>query len=387
MSAAHRTGGTRGMLEIDVRLLGFGRFRISAATYRVRVAKRREALARQLAENGQLGTLRALKDGDLAWPLIEQAQKQQRLNDPSLLADLRVRALLWPAIAATLPRLGRTPASRLWYKSALAHLRTLGFSDAAIIRDLARDDWPELLERWTVSPATKNGLRRAVSRFLTRYLGKKTHAFRLTVIDEESWPVQKVPEKLRGVRVEQFWKLMARVDEHLVPSYVTLAASGMRVGEYLNDAALELDPDEHVIYVAGKTGPKPHAVAADLWAYVEAACPCRVARITTPPTRIQNDARYKKLYRQLAGAGKALGIRVTIHDLRKLYARLGVQHVGETATQTALGHETAEMTRHYARWDSRRQVARAVGRALMSGKKSGKLPAEIRSRTGTERHP
>src|SRR5262245_3764004 len=126
----HRTRGDRGKLQIDVRLSGFGRFRVSSGTDRATVLRRRVELARRLNENGQLDTLRAIVDGSLSWPQIEEAAKKNRLENAALLSDLRIESNLWTAIEETLPKLGkRSATTRRWYKSQLEQLRTLGFGD------------------------------------------------------------------------------------------------------------------------------------------------------------------------------------------------------------------------------------------------------------------
>jgi hypothetical protein len=292
----HRTRGDRGNLEIDIRLPGFGRFRKSAGTARATVAKRRIALLRRLAENGQLETLRLILDGSLSWPHVEQAAKKGRLENATLLSDLLVDGNLQHAIDVTLPSMGKA-GTRARYGLALRQLEQLGvLTSDARVRDLLRDDWSERFQAWDVAPATKNGVRRAVSRFLTRYLGDKHHEFRRRVLHEDRWPKVDEPRRIRGFALEQFWPLMGHVPAHLVPSYVLLAATGMRVGEYLNDDAISLDEINRTITVVGKTGPQVYAIARPVWPYVRAAVPCRVARrrSATAPATLQEDPRYKK---------------------------------------------------------------------------------------------
>ena len=365
----HRTGGTRGNAEIDIRIEGFGRFRVSAQTTRSGAVARRKALARLLGELGQYEVLLAIKKGELAWGHLEHAQRQQRLASASLLADLRLKGNLATAIAATLPAMGPTALTRDRYRVALDALWHLGFDrESSTVADLKRDDWRELLAAWEASPATKNGVRTAVSRFLTRFLGDKHHPFRRAVLHEDRWPRLKVPKRVKGFDVAEFWPLMRLMPERLVPSFVVLAASGMRVGEYLNDDALEVDETHHVIHVKGKTGFKSYGVDPVAWEYVRAGVPCRASRMTKTPTRLQNDPRYKALYRAMRAAGEQLGIRISPHDLRRLYARLGVEARGQTATQHAIGHETPGMTADYARWHSQADVSSAVAKALGLGK-------------------
>lgn len=393
--AAHRTGGTRGMLEIDLRLKGFGRFRVSAGTHRATTLRRRKEIVKLLAELGQLDVLRAIKAGELAWSTLEEARRKERLADASLAADLKLKTRLADAIADTLPRMGPTAITRDRYRVALDGLRQLGLDpDTMTVAELKRDadDWASRFAAWSVSPATKNNVRTAVSRFLTRFLGHVHHPFRLEVLHEDRWRRFAVPRRVKGFAEAEFWPLMGQVPERLVPSYVVLAASGMRVGEYLHPD-IRVDEAHHVIETMGKTGPKTYAVDASAWEYVRAAIPCRVSRMRGTPTRLQNDPRYKLLYRWIRKAGAALGLEISVHDLRRLYVRLGVDAMGQVATQHAVGHETPAMTAEYARWKSQQEVSAAVAQGLgllpnaagMSGKKSGKVVANGGRRRAAKR--
>ena len=217
-----------------------------------------------------------------------------------------------------------------------------------------------------------------MSRLLTRLLGNKGHPFRLEVLHEDRWKKLPVPRRVRGFGKAEFWPLMALVPERGIASYVVLAASGMRVGEYLHPS-IRVDEAHHTIYTIGKTGPKVYSIDPHAWEYVRQAIPCRVSAMTRTPSRLQNDPRYKRLYLWIRKAGKTLGLDITLHDLRRLYVRLGVEAKGPVATQHAVGHETPAMTAEYSRWRNQADVSTAVAEGLglvpsaeMSGKKSGK---------------
>lgn len=408
----NRTGGDRGNSEIDLILEGFGRFRMTAGTKKAKLKKARESLARRLDELGQLEVLRALKDGELSWPVVMQAQRQKRLESDSLAADLRLKLTLRKAILATLPQMGKAAVTQERYAVGLDALAALGFdleTDPVSKLLAGKDDpsWAERLDAWTIvtgegetrkerapSPATKNAVRGAVSRFLTRYLGDKNHPFRRAVLHEDSWKRLPVPKRVKGVAEVGFWQLMAEVPERAIPSYIVLASSGMRVGEYLH-ADISIDETHHTINTFGKTGPKTYGVDPHAWAYVKQAVPCRVSMMRNrvrkdPVTRLQNDPRYNRLYRWLKTAGEKLGIAVTVHDLRRLYARLGTEEVGQVATQHAIGHETPGMTADYARWHTQQQVSTAVAKRLglvpnVSGEMSGDMVANGGDSRGSAR--
>jgi integrase len=377
----HSSGKGRGNAMIDLRLPGIGRFRMSSGTRKKTVFDRRVALVRTLAEiDAGPQLLEGLKAGTTTWVTLERAQRRQKLRDPGLAASLELGRNLKEAIDATLPRMGNSAATRERYRVALiSQLTALGvLTDTTAVRDLRREDWGELLDAWQVSNATKNGLRRAVSRFLSRYLGGKYHPFRHEVLHEDRWRILKVAPRIRGMEPKIFPKFIRKVPEKERESVMLLAATGMRVGEYLNDDAIRLDEHGGALIVQGKTGPKTYALDASLVPLAKRVIPCRVARMSVRPKKIQNDPRYKRLYRAVRQAGAALGLSVTIHDLRRLFVKIGVKAHGEVMTQYAVGHESPEMTREYARWHAAQEVATTVAKTLgMSGKMSGNVVTRI----------
>jgi integrase len=100
--------------------------------------------------------------------------------------------------------------------------------------------------------------------------------------------------------------------------------------------------------------------------------------MTKVPARLQNDPRYKAIYRAVKAAGAALGLNITVHDLRRLYVRLGVDARGEIATQHAVGHETPAMTAEYARWRSQAAVSHAVAQGLGLTRKDKRVRRKAR---------
>lgn len=362
-----RTNGRTGNGRIDLRIKGFGEFRKSAGTTKPAVFRRRVALVRLLGnELGEHDLLRALLNDEISWGEIERAQRQQRLRDPHLLASVRLDRPLEDALQQVLGWLlaRRKPRTTIdWYRTNFGYLvAPLGvLHKRATVRDLSQVDWPLVLAQWEASPATKNGLRRAISRALTILLEDKFHPFRRALMNPDKWPIQEVPKRSRAMNVELFWQLIDRVPERLRDCYLLLAVTGMRVGEYLNDAHLTVDRMGGALLVKGKTDYKRYAIAPNARYLLASAVPCRAAPVSRTPSRIQNDPRYRALLRAWQAAGAAIGYpHVGLHDLRRLYVRAGVRQVGETATQHAVGHETAEVTREYAREDRADEVAVAV---------------------------
>lgn len=325
----------------------------------------RAAVVQDLYDYGQVDVLVAFKKGEFTWANLLQAKKHKRLGAASLASDLRLQQPYGDAVRKILPAMGKSEGSRSRYESAL--LTTLpGYAKLDVtkpVADLVRLDWPLA---WTamasLSPASRNRVRSAVSRFLTLLLGSKHHQTRLDVLTAMG-PMEAEPEDAKDVSVAEFWTLMAHVPEPLVPSYVVLATTGMRIGEYLSctERSLRRFPS---IAVTGKEGARDVEVDPALEPIVRQAIPCRVAKAPKKPVPVQRDARYKRLYRALTTASEATGIVCTPHTLRHFYAAEGVERIDAVFVQHALGHKTPAMTARYAKRKSNRRVANAVSAAL-----------------------
>lgn len=348
--------GRRRRLEVDLRIRGFGRFRCAAGVATRRGLERRRALARALGERGHFAVLRGLASGAIAWGAVEAADREQGLGRAGLADVLKLETVLAVAIADVLPRMGTAPATRARYGLALRSLAALGFDlEADRVSALLCEDWSARLARWPVAPATKNGVRAAVSRFLTRYLGDKAHPFRRAVLHEDRWPRLPVAPRVRGVTVAQFWALVERLEAPYVAPVVVLAASGMRVGELLSPAA-RYDRGRARVLTTGKTGPRFYAIDPSAAPFAEAWWPVAASAGWR--------CSYRQLWSAVRRAGRALGLVVSPHDCRRLYVRCGVASLGPVATQHAVGHATAAVTAEYAREDNAADVAAAVAASL-----------------------
>jgi integrase len=369
----HSTRGDRGNLEIDITLPEpIGRYRLSSGTKKATVRERRVGIIRQLWEDGQLAELRALKAGDLSWAELEQARKQKRLGSGTLLADTRLRRALWTSIDEMMPRMGRSDLTRARYQASIETLKRLApppLGAHATVGDLLRVDWSAFAAAWPTSPANWNRMRTAVSRFLTRLLNDKWHPFRRALIHEDVFAPLREDSESFELSAKDFWRLYGAVSEPVRPALLLLAVTGMRVGEYLNDEALEVREEGAVLRVKGKTGVHEYAVPEDYRAEVLSAVPCRLARLSKQPKRIEYDARYKRIYREVRAAADRLKIRTTVHALRHLYAQLGTDALGESRVQDALGHEDSRVTRGYTKRRARGEVARAVAKGLKAAKR------------------
>ena len=154
----------------------------------------------------------------------------------------------------------------------------------------------------------------------------------------------------------QFGAIVNSVPSHARAAYLTLAATRIRVGEYLPCTTANLRPDMHAIMVPGtKTVASSATIQVDsrLWHWI----------VDGIPAQWQDKVLRTHWCRAAKNVGAAGARR---HDLRHLYGQLGTDEgVSEVKMQAALRHATPSMTRHYRMQRSRGEVALAVGDALL----------------------
>jgi integrase len=216
--------------------------------------------------------------------------------------------------------------------------------------------WNELAASWGRSPADWNHLRRAVSRFLSTLLGDKWHPFRRLVLKD--FPRAKEPKaRVPDLSPAVFWKIVNAAPVHLRSAYVTLAATGLRVGEYLRLTHAELRPANYSLRVRGtKTAGSDDVVVVGKawWPWVKNAVPAPLGY-----------AWLRKHWNRACSAVHVTG--VTLHSLRHCCGQWAVNAgVPEAQVQAALRHETASTTRIYTLQKARGQVARALAGVLLS---------------------
>jgi integrase len=365
-----------------------------------RLRQSRAALVEELNDHGQEEVLLAFKSGRYKWADLLRAKRQGRIDSPNLAVDLTLDRPLWPglwderkpgALASILPRMGATDGARARYKSALLNLQSAAadfLPDGALVQALGQmseEDWRTVWEELaTLSAASRNRVRSAVSRFLSLFLNDKYHPFRRELMRRMGAFEKEGSAEPRTIELAEFWTLMdalpSDVREPLLPCYVTLAATGMRVSEYLQCGADALRQFPTIAAPGGKTGARSVAVAPELEAVIRAAIPCAIAALPEPWASsrglktpepypgVQYDARYGRLYAALRAAAKATGIPASPHYLRHLFGALAVDETNQVFAQHALGHETPGMTAHYAKRKTTREVGAKVGAALMRGR-------------------
>lgn len=362
--------------QLDLVLPGLGtegdRFVKAWAVSESTAREARRSVVRDLYNAGQLDVLRSMlrrpSEGGTTWAEVLQAKRRGEIASDTLFSGIVLKRPLAATITQTLPAMGGKASTRRFYKEmldALTQYAGTQLSESATVADLRKIEWVKVWAAMThVGPARRNHLRAAVSAFLTAFLEDKYHPFRRAVV-KAMGKKEQVAVLPKNVTVAEFWTLMAHVPEPLVASYVTLAATGMRVGEYLacTERSLARFPTIHL--PDGKGGEATVEIDPGLELYVRQAIPCNIApRRKKHPVRVQDDPRYRRLQRSLKLASEATGIPATVHTLRHFFAGEGVQHQPQAFVQQALRHATAGMTARYAAQATNKAVALSVGRAL-----------------------
>ncbi len=367
--------------RIDRVIPGIGRVVLRTGARDRKEHQARLRLFDRLVEAGQLEVVQMLVDGTVTWAELRQAERKKRLHSDALAADIAITRPLWDtettsgAFTAMLPRMGRTESARTRYHVAFAQLHTFAAHQlpaTGMVKDLRTVAWPDVFAAMgELSPASRNRVRSSLSAFLTVFLGDKYHPFRRAVM-KAMGPMEDERTAPREVTLEEFWTLMGAVDEALIPSYLTLAASGMRVGEYLQCTEESIRRLPRIQIPGGKTGRGETSVAEALVPYVRQAIPCRIGPVPAIWRGVQHDARYKRLWKGMAMASKATGIPCSPHYLRHLYAQIASEELPSVLVQQGLRQKSSRVTDQYTKRRTTDQVASVVGAALIpKGRKKG----------------
>ena len=284
-----------------------------------------------------------------------RAAREDRIG--ALLADERALAALWPAIAAAWTKRGRTGAKTLArYRVSAKKLETV-LPGARVVLDLEAVDWERVAAEWAGSPSDWMHCYRMLSAFLTRHFGGKrvgrAHPFRLKVMD--LLPRKVEPKRVPSLTPALFLRLVASTDDFVRPAYMTLALTGLRVGEYLALRREHLRPDTYEIEVPGtKTATSAAVLPIDpaAWPWIDRAVPCPLG--------------YRRLWGRWKAACRAEGVGdLRLHDLRHCTGQwLTNARVPESMTQVYLRHADPAMTRRYTVQQLRQEPAAAIARAL-----------------------
>jgi len=135
-------------------------------------------------------------------------------------------------------------ATRRRYATSFAALRRSG-----VLKEGATVDWKALAARWAAGPSDWNHLRRAVSHFLAMQLGDVYHPMRRAVV--KAIPKQREVERVPDLPPALFWKIVDAAPSHAQACFVTIAALGLRVGEYLALTRDHLLPHGFAVQIPG----------------------------------------------------------------------------------------------------------------------------------------
>ena len=349
---AHRIS-KGGSFRIDLRFRGVGRIALASRTTDKQTLRKLNAMLTELHEDGHLDILKGIKERRWSLQQVYQAKRAGRLS--YVASELVLDESLWAAVREWIPRSAATAATRKRYQVSFRALERAGvLGPSATVAELRAADWHGLKTAWHAGPADWNRLRAAVSRFLSITMGDKFHPFRREVMG--SFPRAKEPQgRVPDLTPELFWDIIAAAPTHLQPAFVTIAALGLRVGEYL---ALE---DHHLLHsIRGVKVPGTKTAGSDdtilvgarAWNWVRTAVPSPV--------------RYKWLYTQWKRACEAVGVAdVRLHDLRHSYGQwLTEGGRPEVSVQHGLRHADPKMTRRYTRQKDRGENAKLMDEIL-----------------------
>ncbi len=352
-------------IRFDRIFRGVGRIARSSGTSSPKEFARRDGLLTELADAGQLEALRAFQAGDLLIEHLIEAKRSGELTSNYLLRDVKLDQNLWDAFDDLYGKTKDRSTYHRYHSTArkFARIALTAIGRGARVRDLRRIDWSRLRQQWGGSSADWNHLRRMISRSLTQWMGDVYDPFRREVV--KRIPREKEIPRIPDITIELFWEILARTPDYAQPCYVTLVATGMRLGEYLRCDKSHLSASTCSIDVPGtKTADSKARVFVDeaLWPWIEAGIPAPL-----------NDTWIRHYWKRSAremGKGE-----LRLHDLRHAYAIFASDAGVPTAQiQAALRHAGPEMTRRYEMQRSRRSVAETVGRVLLEAKRPPGAP-------------
>lgn len=370
--------------------IGFVQLATKAKTQREHA--RRVVLFDELLEDDQIDVIRALLDERVTWAELIDAKRRGELKGGHILASVRLDRALVEAIGETLPKMGKSPATRKRYgvtlrqiTRALAEHRALWFADddarandaahIVRVRDLAGVQWPQLHDRWLEqrSAADWNHVVRTLSTFLSQYLGQKHHPFALQI--RALMPREVEDERVPDLTPATFWRIFAHSAEHVRPAWMCLLLLGCRVRqEYLPiDRDKQLMPERRAVQFKGTGSSKSKrarvvTVDEEYWPWIDAGIPAPLG--------------YKWLHIQWQRACVAAGVGtwadpenekgyvgLRMHDLRHALGQWASDAgVPVDRVSDVLGHTNIATTSRYTRVSSSNQVARAAGDALRRAK-------------------
>ncbi len=208
MTPSHTSGSRGGNFEVRRRFRGLDKpLRKSTGTPDKKKHRQRVALLEKLEKLEQFELLRAFQNDELTIEDLIEADARGRLGQG--IDGVKLAANLWDAVEEILPRMGKAPATRHRYQKSFKALQRKAakqLPDTARVSDLERLDLEELKKEWGASGTDWMHLRRAISRFLSRYLDLY-HPFRRRVMKD--FPTARENKRKPNVSIEQFQRSFA----------------------------------------------------------------------------------------------------------------------------------------------------------------------------------
>jgi integrase len=356
-------------LRIDRIFKRVGRIAVSSGCRTQAEFDKRDAMLSFLDDRGMYDLLGALKQGKTTIADLYDAHGHGTLK--ALQADLAgdghiLRRPLWPAVDEWVPKSAAAPATRARYEVSLGALRRSAvLAETATVADLGTVDWRALDMSWGHSAADWNNMRRSVSAFLTAILDTEElpgvhHPFRVKMFGKRNkkfrFPIRREIERVPDISLPLFQAIVAKAPEFVRPAFITLAATGLRVGEYLRLTDTDLLPHTCAIRVPGsKTAGSSATIPVDpaLWPWVTAAVPAPVGY-----------AWLRKYWKRALLAAEA-DVTLRLHDLRHCTGQwLTDAGRPEASVQKSLRHASAAMTRRYTMQTDKGKDASAMASIL-----------------------
>jgi integrase len=338
-----------GSYRIDRRFKGVGRIALASGTKSRSVFVKLNAMLTELHEDGHLDILRGIRDRRFTLQQVYQAKRNGGLS--YVASELLLQDNIWRSVDEWLPISAPKHSSRKRYEVSFRSLRRSGpLGPSALIADLREVDWGKLQREWPAGPADWNRMRAAVSSFVSWRLGDKFHPFRRALA--QSIPLAKEPPgRVPDLSPELIWRIVHIAPEHVRAAYVTLAVTGMRVGEYMQLQSHDLLPHTLALRVPGtKTASSQDVIRVGerAWPWIKAAVPAPLGR--------------RWLYNHWKRACRKAGApELTLHDLRHFYGQQLIDAGRpEVSVQYGLRHTDAGMTRRYIRQRDRGENALAM---------------------------
>lgn len=388
-------------IRMDLTRMGIGNVQVSTRARTEREHNRRVALFDELVERGQVAVIKALvaKPGTPEYVSWEEVLDHRRRNGGAVgadaLVDIDLNKPLFPAIDATLPKMGKKKETRDRYRTSRNALEKKGkdvFGTDPRVRDILTADWSALQGVWGASAADWNHALRMCMTFASRYRGKRS-TFAAQVRETLMAAMRAESPRVPDLSVGVFHTIVAEARPDVASVIWLLALTGMRIDEALACDRQHLRPATMQLVVPGtKTDESGGALSFDEedWPYIDQAVPVRL--------------KYRRLYVLwekacvAAGAGEFVGTGtfrtrvlpaaprlkrpgpryiteevkryrgLRLHDLRHFCAQLADESgVSLPAIRAQLRHANIQQTEKYARRRQTRETSRAVSGALRKG--------------------